>query len=855
MVTTSICISEILTTTPLFNRLSNTILKRLTQKSQLLRYQMGQQIAVKESIPAQVAILYQGQARLIGYTSESSLPSTLKLLKPGAIIGWVSLLRSVPCETVIASTDAVCLLVPALTFQSLLLHSSDFANAFTQNCALPELFELLHLELQRQALGNIDLVAKTREILPQAVILKLPKGKTPINQLEPNRIWLLSSGNTNFAIGDRIEASSTRPTLQVESGSARLVGIPPINLQPTTPATTATELNPFDNIPLAPSQPPALETRTARNIKYPYVNGRGEVNQTLACLQMLSEYWNIPFRRDVVRKVLVNQHQHLGNISLQLCGSVASMLGLQAQMSTVPSVAISRIQTPVMLQWQNDLAILYKASDREFILGIPGKGIEHHKPKAFMQSWGEQGEVLLLQPTLITPQKQFGLSWFAPFLTKYRRVLTEVLIASFFVQIFSLANPLITQTIVDKVLVNKFKKGEPLLILDYKVHQARLKSLQKIRSSLLIENQFYQSHIAGKKESLPTAIFPQFVSLTKNRAALVTENHLLQAQYDGTTKGMFLTKEQQQQVISQQVEAQSRIAAAKSEIEQLQRQLKQAQIQLQANRKKLKHNISTLKKFASLVKEGVISKLQQENQQQEVDNTNAEIARSQEEKFRLQAAIEQAQARVENTKAVDRKYLTTQIASNNQKIAEIDTQLTKAIIENNKRIAETDSQISQTNKNIEQSVVKSPIDGIVFDLKPNVIGFVANSNEPVVKIVPEKDLIASVSITNKDIAFVKEKMPVDVRIDSLPFSEFGDIKGTLISIGSDVLEPTQIKPNYTFPATVRLKQQYIDINGRKIKLKSGMSVSANIKLRKRSILSIFVDDFLADKLESVKTIR
>ncbi|MEO0936122.1 MAG: cyclic nucleotide-binding domain-containing protein, partial [Cyanobacteria bacterium J06641_2] len=128
MVTTSICISEILKTTPPFNRLSTATLNRLTQKSQLLRYQMGQQIALKESIPAQIAILYQGQARLIGYASESSLPSTLELLKPGAIIGWVSLLRSVPCETVIASTDAVCLLIPALTFQNLIQHSSDFTN-------------------------------------------------------------------------------------------------------------------------------------------------------------------------------------------------------------------------------------------------------------------------------------------------------------------------------------------------------------------------------------------------------------------------------------------------------------------------------------------------------------------------------------------------------------------------------------------------------------------------------------------------------------------------------------------------------------------------------------------------------
>ncbi|BAY84595.1 toxin secretion ABC transporter ATP-binding protein [Calothrix parasitica NIES-267] len=63
MVSNSICISDILNkTTPPFNRLLTATLKRLTQKSQLLRYQMGQQIAVKESIPAQIAILCQVSA-------------------------------------------------------------------------------------------------------------------------------------------------------------------------------------------------------------------------------------------------------------------------------------------------------------------------------------------------------------------------------------------------------------------------------------------------------------------------------------------------------------------------------------------------------------------------------------------------------------------------------------------------------------------------------------------------------------------------------------------------------------------------------------------------------------------------
>ncbi|NJL61326.1 MAG: type I secretion system permease/ATPase [Methylacidiphilales bacterium] len=456
MTTSSISVVDFLTTTPPFNHLSAATLTRLTQKVELLRYRMGQAIAVKESIPAQVAIIYQGQARSIAYASESSLPDTLELLQPGAIIGWVSLLRGISCETAIASTEVVCLMIPAIAFRSLLQQETDFANALTQNCTFPELFDLLSLEVQRQALGNVDLVAATRRMISQAVILNLPKGKTHLNQLEPNRTWLLSSGNTNFAIGDRIEPSAGKQTLQVESGTARLVGIPPTSFQ-ATPAPTAiatiTEESSFDDIPLAPEQPPALEIQTVGKIKYPYVTGRGELNEALACFQMLSQYWNIPFRRDVVRRVLLSQQQRLGTIPLQLCGSVAEMLGLQAQMAMVPAVAITRMQTPVMLQWQNRFAVLYSASDRELVLGVPGKGMERYKPKTFIETWGQQGEILLLQPTQTTPQKSFGLSWFLPFVSKYRRVLSEVLIASFFVQIFGLANPLITQVIIDKVLI------------------------------------------------------------------------------------------------------------------------------------------------------------------------------------------------------------------------------------------------------------------------------------------------------------------------------------------------------------------------------------------------------------------
>jgi ABC-type bacteriocin/lantibiotic exporter with double-glycine peptidase domain len=61
--------------------------------------------------------------------------------------------------------------------------------------------------------------------------------------------------------------------------------------------------------------------------------------------------------------------------------------------------------------------------------------------------------VLLIQTNKATPRQKFGLSWFLPYLSKYRRTLIEVLIASFFVQLFGLANPLVIQVLIDKVIV------------------------------------------------------------------------------------------------------------------------------------------------------------------------------------------------------------------------------------------------------------------------------------------------------------------------------------------------------------------------------------------------------------------
>lgn len=67
------------------------------------------------------------------------------------------------------------------------------------------------------------------------------------------------------------------------------------------------------------------------------------------------------------------------------------------------------------------------------------------------------GELILLAPrhrTSIGQQQSFNLRWFIPSLVKYRTLFIEVLIASFFLQLFALVTPLFFQVVMDKVLVH-----------------------------------------------------------------------------------------------------------------------------------------------------------------------------------------------------------------------------------------------------------------------------------------------------------------------------------------------------------------------------------------------------------------
>jgi ATP-binding cassette, subfamily B, bacterial HlyB/CyaB len=447
-----IALPQFLKTVPGFGKLSDAKLAQLAQQFQPLRYPMGRALFTAKAIPTQFSIIYQGQVRLLGYDPRTEAPVTLKLLEPGDSVGWLGLLCNRPYETAIASTDTICLTLPAGTFLKLIAQEPEIAQQFQQRPSVLEVFNILGKQLIQRADGSTDLQEITLEAWPEAIAQTLsPRSKLLLN---PAFQWFISNSTVESEIGTSVNDSNGQP-FSLASEPVRLIGLPVT--VPSTPTQnslpTVVEL-PWADIPEAPERPPESDgLLTGKSAKYPFVAGRGEIDGPLACLQMLAKHLDVPFRRDVVRRILITQSERNGSMSLPVYGAIAETMGIRAQLVESSSVMFPQIPAPALIIWQDRLALIYRMSASEVVLGIPEHGIVRKRPAQLLTDLEEPFPVLLLERTAETPQKRFTLAWFWPAVKKHRKVLIEVLIASFVVQLFALANPLVTQLIIDKVLV------------------------------------------------------------------------------------------------------------------------------------------------------------------------------------------------------------------------------------------------------------------------------------------------------------------------------------------------------------------------------------------------------------------
>ncbi len=443
-------------TLPPFDALSAAGRERLLAEARPCRFRVGEDLSSAGSIGDRVLVLHEGDARLLG--ERDGRPFTLERLGPGAIVGLVSLLRAEGIEPVSAASDLLASAVPDTVVLELLLAEQGLREWCGRQLWTAELHQLL-LQREGAAAGPFD-PALWRDKIERLRLRArgvLPIGDGTIDLRDGEELLLASANVPDRAIGSVLAAGEPlpqpRPPLPLRLVALAPAAAPLAAPTPLAPLEAAGASGPVEAVAGGLAQPSSLDLGQERADRHlTLVRGNGPLEETLACFQMLGKLLELPYRRDAVDKILRDKMRRGQPPDLQLCGQIAAMLGLLVTGAKVPAASATRLITPCLVPWKEGFAIATASNAAGLRLASPAEGWVQLSPAQIAEQYPEGLELLLLERSIDTPEQTFGPGWFWPALKRYRGMLLQVLLASFVVQLFSLANPLLIQVIIDKVI-------------------------------------------------------------------------------------------------------------------------------------------------------------------------------------------------------------------------------------------------------------------------------------------------------------------------------------------------------------------------------------------------------------------
>lgn len=184
-----------------------------------------------------------------------------------------------------------------------------------------------------------------------------------------------------------------------------------------------------------------------------FVN-RVPTDSGLICLLILARFHDLPADGSQLRHQFAQSGQALSETDLL---RAAKHLGLKAGLVKTKWSKLSETPLPAMAKRTDGrYLVLAKVEAEKVLVQDP---VEAH-PLVLSREQLEamwSGELLLFtkRANVRLQDLNFDFTWFIPAIVKYRKFLGEVLVASFFLQLFALLTPLFTQVVIDKVLVHK----------------------------------------------------------------------------------------------------------------------------------------------------------------------------------------------------------------------------------------------------------------------------------------------------------------------------------------------------------------------------------------------------------------
>lgn len=185
---------------------------------------------------------------------------------------------------------------------------------------------------------------------------------------------------------------------------------------------------------------------------------------------------------------------------------------------------------------------------------------------------------------------------------------------------------------------------------------------------------------------------------------------------------------------------------------------------------------------------------------------------------RLQAAVQEAQARLNETRA---RF-------------QMETSKEKSELE--LRAATVNEQLTGRNDKVARRELRASMDGVVNRVLINTVGGVVKAGETIMEIVPADDrLLISARVKPTDIAFIKIGQSAKIRISAYDSSIFGTLSGKVVRVGADAIVDNERKETY-FEVFLQSETNDLGSPEEQLSISPGMGADSSINTGKRTMM-------------------
>jgi adhesin transport system membrane fusion protein len=264
------------------------------------------------------------------------------------------------------------------------------------------------------------------------------------------------------------------------------------------------------------------------------------------------------------------------------------------------------------------------------------------------------------------------------------------------------------------------------------------------------------------------------------------------------------------------------------QIEQRKQEYKEAKAKVRSLKKSLEYVSEEISMTAPMVREGVKSKVDFLKLKREANGIENDIEAAQLSLPRLASAItEYRQKRIESK----------QLFINNSK---------KELNEVTAELSRLKTQQIEFSDQVDRTMVKSPVDGIVQKLFINTVGGVIKPGDDLVEIVPTNEkLFLEIKIKPSDIAFLHPGAEAKVKVSAYDFAIHGGLVGKIVNISPDTI--TDKEENTFYLIQIETAQNYLGTKEHPLNIIPGMTVSVDIVTGQKTVMQYILKPILKSK--------